>query len=336
MAGWAKRFGSWASGQTSPFTGPSRSESDDNTVKDSDFAYITEEDIKKQEEHAHHHHHHRSDRPSRETDQLIFRYRNKQQTLHFAPWSISDGKATVGTAKEHIARRLEVNDPRRIRLVFKGRNLKDDSMTLYDAGMDSEKTAEVLCMVGDAANENGEGEDSASDEEADDAENSEAVTSDTKTTKKKRKSKKKKGRKSAANSSAPGIAYTGGAAGAEHLPIPAGLHPFHRDSDDSSTPVRGASPAPKAPQTALGKLQALEDKYKNDLEPGAEAFVANPPADQAKRAFEGKKFSETIMTQVLLKLDGVEVEGDDEARAKRKALVKETQAMLNRLDAAAK
>ena len=48
------------------------------------------------------------------------------------------------------------------------------------------------------------------------------------------------------------------------------------------------------------KLQVIEDKYRKEMVPGAEAFMANPPADPAKRQFEHKKYAETILAQILL------------------------------------
>lgn len=61
-------------------------------------------------------------------------------------------------------------------------------------------------------------------------------------------------------------------------------------------------------------------------------YIQNSPAEQQERDFEYKRLSETIITQILMKLGGVETDSDQEARARRKELVKEVQSMLNKLD----
>ena len=58
----------------------------------------------------------------------------------------------------------------------------------------------------------------------------------------------------------------------------------------------------------------------------------HPPKDEKSRDFEYKKLSESILTQVLMKLDGVETEGNEVLRATRKELVRETQGWLNDMD----
>ena len=66
--------------------------------------------------------------------------------------------------------------------------------------------------------------------------------------------------------------------------------------------------------------------------PMVEAYLASPPHDPKTREMEYKKLSETILAQVLLKLDGVETMGDEGLRAKRKELVRRIQGSLEDLD----
>ena len=65
-------------------------------------------------------------------------------------------------------------------------------------------------------------------------------------------------------------------------------------------------------------------------------FTSNPPSDSKARDSEYKQLSESILAQIILKCDAVETDGDEGLRARRKELVKETQAMLNSLDAVGK
>ena len=72
------------------------------------------------------------------------------------------------------------------------------------------------------------------------------------------------------------------------------------------------------------------------LIPMCEEYIANPPAEPKKREFEYRKLGETILTQIIMKADGIVPDGDVDVRNARKALIREAQATLKRLDEVAK
>jgi hypothetical protein len=85
-------------------------------------------------------------------------------------------------------------------------------------------------------------------------------------------------------------------------------------------------------RTPLEKVNALTQWFEQEIKPICEEYIANPPSDPKKRDYEHKKLSETILAQIQIKADGIEPDGDEVARGARKALIKDTQATLNRLD----
>jgi RNA recognition motif-containing protein len=96
----------------------------------------------------------------------------------------------------------------------------------------------------------------------------------------------------------------------------------------ASTPTAGIPGGP------IEKLNAIKAEFRNKWLPLCLEYVARPPKDTKKRIDEHRKLSETVMQQVLLKLDNVETETENGSRAMRKELVLEVQNCLNELDAA--
>lgn len=350
---WFSRTAPNAFGRFSPF-GRGNQANNSNEVSDNDFSYITKEDL---EEHTGSHRRHRSSsraaaapeivdwddkNPDRDTDILVFKVGRVSYPTHFPAQSIREGDLKIGTVRQAAAKKLGVNDPRRIRMFFKGRQLKFDDRPAKEEGLRGDGTgSEILCVVGELTSgamapgaedmdsrisdrDYDRGDDLGSDD-GDDAVSDSISPAAGKKKPRKRGGKKKK---KSANTSTPELAYSNPTPSAsEFLPIPSHIPAPRPTSAPPSQPA-----AQTGPQSPLQKLDIIASKFHTEMVPLCVAFINNPPEDKSKRAFEHKKLAETILAQVLLKLDGVETEGDPDARARRKEIVRETQNMLNKLD----
>lgn len=308
---WSSRLGNL--GRFSPFT---RSPPQGSTkVSDADFSYITAEDLRKHQaesmtqqadspvDHG----------PERDTDVLILRNKKKEHAVHFPAYSIVKGELTVGQVRDQAAKKVG-SDPRRIKLLYRGKNLKDDSRTCKIEGLRDGAELMLTVAEGMAA---GSGSDSDSDDDVDGIDGQTTGDGEGKRRRNRgKKSKRRKQREEREGVSGSSTPQNGS------LGVPSSQQPSRTQS-------------PRLPATALEKLSELHDKLQTYM-PDCRAFEASPPAEPAKREFEHKRLSETILAQVLLKLDAVETEGDAEARSRRKELVRETQEVLTRLDAVMK
>ncbi|KAK8221602.1 hypothetical protein IWZ01DRAFT_425318 [Phyllosticta capitalensis] len=381
MSSWSNRFGAW-SGRFSPF---GRGDSANKEVSDADFSYITNEDLvasqknlgaapnsnssstddldgtaatrtrSRTNNHAHAGPAGR-DNANGDTDVIVFKHKRVSYPIHFPRGAIDADSLSIFGMREAAARKMSIDDARRIKLFYKGRQLEDDRPAAA-YGLRSDLESEIMCVVGEKASsssgrrtENARSSNSYSDDEAssDDEDSYRSSTpgggdgaapSSSKSKKKRnRRGGRKTNKQGARATSAPQqpSSYVRGAAGSEYLGVPPSTALPPRPTSSSSFNRPSASPHRPTGNTAMDKLETLSSKYRTELEPLCNAFIAAPPADRAKRDFEYKKLTETVLAQVLLKLDAVDTSGDEEARARRKELVRECNAMLTRLDGVGK
>lgn len=310
---WTSRFGNL--GRFSPFTrsppqGPTK-------VSDADFSYITADDLRRHQAESSNQQQSTQESPvdygpERDTDILILRNKKQDFPVHFPAYSIVKGELTVGQVREAAAKKTTTGDPKRIKLLYKGKNLKDDVKTCKQEGL--RDGAELMITLAEKIESPSDSDDD--DEFADDptAADGEPKRRRNRGKKTKRRNRREERERETSGTSTP-------QPGEPNLGVP-----------NSQQPSRTQSPKPPvSPATPLDKLNALHQKLQSYL-PDCRAFETSPPTEQAKKEFEHKRLTETILTQVLLKLDSVETEGDADARTRRKELVKETQKVLSDLD----
>ncbi|KAL8831116.1 MAG: hypothetical protein Q9191_001042 [Dirinaria sp. TL-2023a] len=341
MSGWGRRF--WPSGRYSPFGagvgGPP-------TVTDDDYHYLGPDDIVDGPSHRNdsygfpRHNTSRADSADPlSPDILVLKHRGTTYPLHFQAFSIAEGRLSVHELRRYAAEATKCDDPRRIKLLYKGRVLKDDSKACKDEGL--KQNSELMCVVSEGPTISGSRSEIESDESATEEEGYEdggprvdvdgTIRHEPRKRKGHRGGKKRRGR--------------GGDSGANSPPLPrdsgllapdAGIARTRsrspsRTRQPSQAPPPPVQPSP-APTTAAGQLDQLERLFHTDFVPKCVQYTSHPPSDAKTRDFEYKKLSETILTQIILKLDAVETAGDDALRARRKELVRETQQVLNGLD----
>ncbi|KAL8855454.1 MAG: hypothetical protein Q9178_007904 [Gyalolechia marmorata] len=330
------------------------------TVTEADYHYLGPDDIDPPTKHRNDGYNfpapatHRIARADSNTpDILVLKHRSTTYPLHFPAYAIADGDITVGQVRHIAARETKTEDPQRVKLIYKGKTLRDDTRPCRDEGL--KQNSEIMCVVRDISSLPSRQQSSSSASEDEMIENGiggphvdvDGTIRDDRPRDRPRRRNHRGGRKKKPSSStstpkdssthlAPEMPYSTGS-GTHH-------NRNHSPSgrDPSPPPPRPAPsqapPAQKPPAKLTNRetLEALASRFHTEFVPQCISFTTHPPSDPKARDFEYKKLSETILAQIILKLDAVETDGDEGLRAKRKELVRETQSMLSTLDTVGK
>ncbi|KAI4177022.1 MAG: hypothetical protein LQ343_000502 [Gyalolechia ehrenbergii] len=362
MSSWG-RF--WPSGgRYSPFAATSNQPPP--TVTEADYHYLGPDDIDPPSQHHNDGYGFPPPRISRSDsnipDILVLKHRSTTYPLHFPAYAIADGDVTVGEVRRLAARETKTEDHHRIKLLYKGKILRDDTRPCRDEGL--KQNSEIMCVISEATSfpssshqhqqQTQQSSSSASEDEM--IENGmgtgprvdvDGSIRDDRPHRSRRKGHRGGRKKKSSNTATPKDSSS-------HLAAPE--MPYSSNNDNRSRsphrttsspppnpnlrPTPSPAPPPQSqPQPSNVKpngpretLDLLATRFHTEFVPKCVAFTSNPPSDAKTRDFEYKKLSETILAQIILKLDAVETEGDEGLRAKRKELVRETQVVLGGLD----
>lgn len=279
-------------------------------VDDTDFSYITSQDLDDPTlavpvDDLHHTRSYSPASPNPDDDVLIIKNRGIIYPAHFPAYSIGDGKLLVEDVIDRVGLLMDLSERtrRRIKLLYKGKQLKDPRAPVREYGCKNK--SELLAVVPEGE----EGGSSLSEEEM-------VVVGENSESKSKRKRKRRTNKKKT------------------EFDSPGEGNSTTSPRDSNSNFEIPNSPSSVASSGPMRILDELSNEFKTKWQPLCVQFLASPPGDAKRLTDEHRKLSESIMMHILLKLDGVETDGVPEIRAKRKDLVRQVQDILKELDVA--
>jgi hypothetical protein len=307
-------------------------------VTDDDYSYITSEDLETIDApRGHHHHRYEHDHYSHSApgpapsfghrkpadDVMLIKYKDITYPEHFPAYSIGDGKLEVNDVVERVKliMNLSAREARGVRLFYKGKQLRELKAPIREYGV--KNNSEVLVVFGDPV-----GESSDSSEEIVVVGRDER---DTYEPPKKSKKKSRRGRRPEERSP-----RESGSSFSLEVPVDSGsrrgVSRVRTQSPSSLSAVSGASAAAAVPGGPVDKLNSIAAHFDAKLRPLCVRYIDSPPTDSKKLEEDHRKLSETVMQQVLLKLDEVDTGGDEGARNMRRQLVRDVQSVLKKMD----
>ncbi|KHN97291.1 BAG domain protein [Metarhizium album ARSEF 1941] len=229
-----------------------------------------------------------------EDDVLLIKNKGVTYPTHFPAYSIGDGKLRVMDVRERIGLMMELSESATRRIKLLYKGLQLKEPAAPVRDYGVKNNSELMTVIANIQDES-----SASEEEM-------VIVNDNQSGRRKKKRSKKKGSKADGDTAS--------------------------SPPDSTSNAEASSPTPGA--GLMKKLDELSDEFSTNWLPLCDRFIASPPSDPKKREEEHRKYSESIMQTILLKLDAVDTRGIAEVRARRKEVVKKVQETLKALDAA--
>ncbi|KAJ5157367.1 uncharacterized protein N7482_008467 [Penicillium canariense] len=304
-------------------------------VRDDDYSYITPEYIVDPPSHpARYGAQYEATPDENEPDIICLKHRGTIYPLHFRAYAIDDGLLTVGDLRHTAAAKMGASHPNQVRLLYKGNLLKDDARTCKAEGL--KQHSQVLCVVSEAGANTPSDLSDYDSAPANDAtvlrpgssssrlDGDDGVPGPANPPSKKKSSKKKNKKGGKKGQGRPPAELPGTS--------PSLAPPRPTSAGRSAAPSPSPAPSLQNFKTPLERVNALAAYLQQELIPLCDEYLADPPTDPKKREFEYRKLSEMILAQVMLKADGIEPDGNETVRNARKALIREAQASLNRLD----
>lgn len=337
--GWSGGYG--GRGPISPFASNLGHDGQPPDIMDEDFSYITSQDLENHNIDRSRYYDPRSSNqrmgrsePSLEIpddDIVLIKHRGITYPEHFPAYSIGDGKLIAGDVRDRaqLVMKLSNRQTNNLRMYYKGKQLKDDEEPVCNYGVKNK--SEIMIVLPEDEDVGGGRSSSETSEEIVVVQGEDT---DSRSGKKKSRRSRKKHRDPSPRESSSNVGLSAPEPDQrrQRAPSVSRMRSPERPATGTTIAVPRPPLIPAAPNSAMDKLNKIQESFDETLRPMCEQFVSNPPDDPKKCVEEYRKISETVLQKVLLKLDEIDTGGDDSIRMRRKELVKYVQEVLKPVD----